>query len=390
MSRPRYRPGTLKPQNAHVPRAKFPMASSIPSIGSMIQAAVLYMILTAIASSKALGSLVTPFAEHTIGQFVPGYFPAGYTNDFIAQAPICTEFLAGVDVSTFTLSPWSCTLSSLPINQDRTRGRRLRGVMNTYAYFTDYDDGNGNGYKIIYPLQLCSERIVGDVMSPKEGIVRNATLQSIWNSLVGLSDSELYDFTETMLQDAFDSLNTVIKSTLCDSSNSGLKRMPTYLPSDVSGNWVASIALVPGFLGIAFGAFYVPIAKPGPVANLTGTQDAAIIAASTVITSMYFLGVQKLHKAEVTNIVEAFILTALTTAGQYIVTLLQHAWQGTCIGAASLGAAVEQLRQTTNEGPVFVGDGNVPNQPGVEMVSPNNPAAQSPNLPQVQLETRCS
>ena len=359
-------------------------------MGSKIQAALLYMILTAIALSKANGSLVSPFAEHTIGQFVPGHFPAGYPNDLIAQAPICTDFLAGVDASTFTLSPWSCTLSSLPINQDRTKGRRLQGGMNTYAYFTDYDDGNGNGFKIIYPLQLCSDRIVGDVMSPKEGIVHNATLQSIWTSLVGLSDSELYDYTETMLQDAFDSLNTAIRSTLCNSSNSGLKRMPTYLASDVSGNWVASIALVPGFLGIAFGAFYVPIAKPGPVANLTGTQDAAIIAASTVVTSMYFLGVQKLHKAEKTNVIEAFILTVLTTAGRYIATLLQHAWQGTCIGVASLGAAIEQLLRTTNEGPVFVGDGNAPNQPGVEMVPPNNPAAQSPNLPQVQLETGCS
>ena len=348
------------------------------------------MILTAIASSKVNGSLGSPFAEHTVGQFVPGHFPAGYTNNLIGQAPVCTDFLAAVDVSTFTLSPWSCALSSLPINQDRNRGRRLQGVMNTYAYFTDYDDGNGNGYKIIYPLQLCPDRIVGDVMSPKEGIVHNATLQSIWASLVGLSDSELYDYTETMLQDAFDSLNTVIKSTLCNSSSSGLKRMPAYLPSDVSGNWVASIALVPGFLGIAFGSFYVPIAKPGPVANLTGTQDTFIIAASTVVTSLYFFGVQKLHKAEVTNIVEAFILTVFTTAGQYIVTLLQHAWQGTCIGAASLGAAMEQLRQSADEGPVVVGDGNAPNQAGVEMVPPNNPVAQPPHLPQVQLETVCS
>ena len=366
------------------------MASSIPSIGYKIQASVLYMILTAIALSKANGSLVSPFAEHTIGQFVPGHFPAGYTNELITQAPICTDFLAGVDASTFKLSPWSCTLSSLPINQDRTRGRRLQGVMNSYAYFTDYDDGNGNGYKIIYPLQLCPDRIVGDVMSPKEGIAHNATLQSIWTSLVGLSDSELYDYTETMLQDAFDSLNTALKPTHCNSSNSGLKRMPAYLPSDVSGIWVASIALVPGCFGLAFGGLYVPIVKPGPAANLTGTQGAVIIAASTVVSSIYFLAVQKLHKAEVTNVVEAFILTVLTTAGQYIATLLRHAWQGTCIGVASLGAAIEQLFQTANEGPVFVGDGNAPNQQGVEMVPPNNPAAQSPNLPQVQLETGCS
>ncbi|KAL8789387.1 MAG: hypothetical protein Q9195_006860 [Heterodermia aff. obscurata] len=364
------------------------MASSTPSIGPKLRAGALYIILTAIASSKAIGSMISPFAEHTIGQFVPGHFPTGYTNNLIGKASMCTDFLTGVDASTFTLSPWSCTLSSLPINQDRIRGRRLQGIMNTYAYFTEYDDGNGNGYKIIYPLQLCPDRIVGDVMSPKEGIVHNATLQSIWTSLVGLSDSELYNYTETMLQNAFDSLNNVIKPALCKSANSGLKRMPSYLPSDVSGNWVFSIALVPGCLGVAFGALYVPIAKPGAVANLTGTQDALIIAAGTVFTSIYFLGVQKLHKAEVTNIVEAWILTVLSTAGQYIATLLQHAWQGTCIGLASLGAAIEQLRQNADEGPVVVG--NVPNQAGVEMVPPNNPAAQSPNLPQVQLEAGCS
>ena len=368
----------------------FLMASSTPFIGSKIQAAALYIILTAIASSKADGSMGSPFVEHTIGQFVPGHFPAGYSNNLIGPAPACTDFFAGVDGSKFTLSPWSCTLSSLPINQDRPQGRRLQGVMNTYAYFTDYDDGSGNGYKIIYPLQLCPDRIVGEFKSPKEGIVHNATLQSIWTSLAGLSDSELYDYTEKMLQEAFDSLNSVIKSTLCSDSNSGLKRMPIYQPSDVSGNWIATIAIVPGFLAVAFGTFYVPIAKPGPVANLTGTQDAAIIAASTVVTSLYFFGIQKLHKAEVTNIVEAFILTQLTTAGQYIATLLQHAWQGTCIGAASLGAAVEQLRQNVVEGPVVVGDGHPPNQAGVEMVPPNNPAGQSPNLPRVRLETGCS
>ena len=363
------------------------MASSTPSIGSKVQAGALYIILTVIASSNANGSMRSPFAEHTIGQFVPGHFPAGYTNNLIGQTSICADFLAAVDASNFTLSPWSCTLSSLPINQDRIRGRRLQGIMSTYAYFTEYDDGNGNGYKIIYPLQLCADRIVGDVMSPKEGMVNNATLQSIWTSLVGLSDRELHDYTETMLQDASDSLNTVINSALCKTSSSGLKRMPTYNPSDVSGKWVLSIAMVPAFFAIAFGSFYVPIAKPGPVANLTGTQDAVIIAACTVVTSIYFLGIQKLHKAEVTNIVEAWILTALTTVGQYLVTLLQHAWQGTCIGAASVGAAIEQLRQNADEGPVVVG--NAPNQAGVEMVPPNNPAAQSPNLPQVQLESGC-
>ena len=368
----------------------FPMASSTPSIGSKIQAAALYIILTAIASSKANDSMRSPFAEHTIGQFVPGHFPARYTNNLIGQAPICTDFLTSVDVSAFTLSLWSCTLSSLPFNQDHTRGRRLQGVMNTYAYFTDYDDGNGNGYKIIYPLQLCPDRVVGDFMSPKEGIVHNATLQSIWNALAGLSDTELYDYTKTMLQDTFDTLNSVIKPTLCNSSSSGLKRMPTYNPSDVSGKWVYSIALVPGFLGFAFGAFYVPIAKPGPVANLTGTQDAAIVAASTVVTSLYFFGVTKLKEAEVTNIVEAFILTQFTTAVQNLIRLLQHAWQGTCIGAASLGAAIDQLRQDADEGPVVVGDGNAPNQAGIEVVPPNNAAVQSPNLPRVHLETGCS
>lgn len=342
---------------------------------------------TFIAYSMAATSLKSILAQHTIGQFIPSQFPPGYTD--VSHAPKCADFFDNSQLSTFPLAPWSCTLSPLLVNQGRRQSSQLQGVMNTYAYFAEYDDGNGNGYKIIYPLQLCPSSIIGDVTSSDGNVVHDATLQSIWTSLAELSPDQLYTYTVTMLQDALDKNNAAIGPAICNSANGGMKRMPTYQPSDVSGRWVFSLFGIPGLFGLVYGVLYVPIAHPGVTANLTGAEDTAIIAANAVVGALYFYGLDKLHKKEVTNVVEAWIWTQVVTAAQYILHHFQRAWSGVCISAGALGRAIGLLHQHAQEVPQAIGAGDQPNQPGVAVVPPNNPAAQPPNPAQVQISNVC-
>lgn len=352
--------------------------------------AVFILSFAAIAFSVTSVATILPFAEHTIGEFIPSTFPDGYKDESVAQTQSCAALFDEIDASTFTLSPWSCTLSSLLTNRVRKQSSRLQGVMNTYAYFADYDDGNGNGYKIMYLLQLCPSSIVGDFVSPQGVVEHNATLQSIWNSLSSLSADELYKHTLTILEDALDKNEAAISLAICDSPPGATKRMPRYNPSDVSGKWMYTLSGTPGIFGLAYGILYVPIAKPGRTANLTGLQQTAIIATASTVGTLYLVGLKKLHKREVTNIIEAFILNLVVFAGRSILALFQHVWQGTCIGAASLAQAIGLLHQQTQENAMVVGDENQANQHGVEMVPPNNPAAPLPDPPQVQLGNVCS
>ena len=352
--------------------------------------AVFILLFAAIAFSITSKATILPFAEHTIGEFIPSTFPDGYRQESITQKQSCATLFNEFDTSTFALSPWSCALSCLVTNRARKQSSRLQGVMNTYAYFLNYDDDNGNSYKIMYPLQLCPSSIVGDFISPRGVVEHNATLQSIWNSLSSLSADKLYNYTLTMLKDALHNHEAAISLAICDSPSGTGKRMPRYNPSDVSGNWIYYISGTPGIFGLAFGILYVPIAKPGSTANLTGLQQTAIIATASTVGTFYFVGLRKLHKREWTNIIEAFILTLVVSAGKAILALFQHLWQGTCIGAASLAQAIGLLHQQTQQNAMVVGDGNQANQHGVEMVPPNNPAAPLPDPQQVRLGNVCS
>lgn len=349
--------------------------------------AVFILLFAAIAFSATGVATILHFAEHTAGEFIPSTFPDGYDAESIGQTQSCANLFDEFDASTFTLSPWSCALSSVLKNQDRKQSSRLKGVMNTYAYYANYDDGNGNGYKIMYPLQLCSSSVVGEFISPSGVVEHNATMQSIWNSLSGLSADELYRYTLTMLEDAFDKYETATSLAICDSPPGAVKRMPRYNPSDVSGKWFCTITGLPGLFGFAYGVFYVPNAEPGPVANFTGAEKTALIAAAATTTTLYFWGIAKLHNAEKTNVIEAFILNLVVSAGRAILAFFQHLWQGTCIAAASLAHAIGLLNQQAQENVMVVGDGN---QPGIEMVPPNNPAAPLPDPPQGRLGNVCN
>lgn len=74
---------------------------------------VFILSLTAIAFSATSVATILPFAEHTIGEFIPSTFPFGYIDGPVPQTQSCAALFDDFDASTFTLSPWSCALSSL-------------------------------------------------------------------------------------------------------------------------------------------------------------------------------------------------------------------------------------------------------------------------------------
>lgn len=323
-------------------------------------------------------------AEDTIGHFMLTHPPENYTDELIAQTPNCTDFYYNVDASTLNSTAWSCASSPMLVPRRRRLPSRIP-IFPTYSYSATYDDGNGNGYNITYPLQLCSSSVIGDVLSPEGSVVQNATLQSVWTSLAALSPDELYNYTESLLQNAFNKFDIAIDTVLCDPPVGGSRDLLTrYQPSQVSGKTVLALLGVPGVFGVAFGTIYVPVAHPGITANLTGTEDAVLSAASATITTLYFFALQKLHKAEVTNVIEAFIFTVLVTAAEGFIWPFRQAWEGLCTTMLLLKEAVERFQQQTQDEVVVVAD---PNQAGVELV-PQNPQ-QPPNPPQVQLGNVC-
>ena len=353
------------------------------------RAVVFLALCRLMAFSMSLEPSAQPFMERTIGQFsLPNVKEVikGETGRTIG----CSELSSSFDASNFKLSPWSCMASALLKNQRRRQTSNIPGVLTAYAYFVEYDDDQGNIYSVIYPLELCPSNVVGDFTSPDGLVIPNATIQSIWTSLATLPADQLYRYTSNMVQTALVKYDAVIKPALCDPSASSIQgRMPRYQPSQTSGRISFTITGAFGLFGLAYGVLYVPIAKPGIAANITGPEAVAIAAASSTIGAFYYAVMHKLHTKEITNILDAFILTLVTTAFDGILKFFQHVWQGVCIGAATLGQAIGLLREQAEQGAVVIGDANPPGQPAVEMVPQNNPAAHPANPAQVQLGNVC-
>ncbi len=350
------------------------------------------VIVTNVFSSKGFllpNAHESMLANDTIGRFMLSHPPKSYTDAVVAQTPNCSTLSYNVDVSTLNSSAWPCASTPMLFARRRRLPSRIP-TFNSYSYSTTYDDGNGNGYNITYPTQLCSFSVIGDVLSPEGYVVQDATLQSVWTSLAELSPDELYAYTVTMLQSAFDKFDTAIKAAICDPPVGGLRGLLTrYSASQVSGKWVLALTGSVGVFGVAFGSIYVPTVHPGITANLTGTEDAVLIAASTTVSTLYFFALQKLHKAEVTNVIEAFILTLLVTAGEGFLYPFQQAWRGLCTTTILLKEMIENFHRQAQTTVVVVGNAN---QAGVEMVAPDNPVQQPQpqNPPQVQLGNVCA
>lgn len=330
--------------------------------------------------------------EGSIGHYMLTHPPSTHAAQSIAQTAACTDLKYNIDASNLNRSAEPCVVSRRLVPRRRRLPSRSP-IFNTYSYSATYDDGNGNGYNITYPTQLCSNSVVGDVMSPLGYVVENATLQSVYTSLAALPSDHLYTYTTTILERALSTFSNAIEPILCDPPSGGLRALLTrYTASQVSGRWVAGLTGTVGLFGVIFGTVYVPVVHPGITANITKTEDVIILAASATIGTLFFWALERLHKAEVTNVVEAFIFTLLVSAGETFVDALKATWSGVCTTTSILIKALGNfLRQTEQETVVVGGPAGVA-QAGAQEVQPVQPAQQGqPEVPaQVEVGNVCS
>lgn len=356
------------------------------------QSAFYFAIFASLCLSSPSGSLdlLDPLlGGNTIGDFILANPTQNFTPEFVAPTRNCTGLTDNVDVSNLDASAWSC--ASSPILEPR--GRRLPSripLFRTYSYSATHDDGNGNGYNITLPTQLCRSNVIGDFRSPDGLVIPNATMQTVFTSLTLLSADELYDYTVNMLQNASDRLYAALEALICDPPTGGARGLLTrYLASQVSGFWVIGFLATIGTLAIGYGGLYIPISHPGPTANWTGAEDTAMIAATTALGFVYTYALVEMRKKEITNVVEAAILTFLSTSGEYLVLGLQKAWEQTCTTTLILLAETGEFCLRIREGLTVVGDGD--NLPANVHVLPQNDPQQGaqPQQQQVQIANLC-
>ena len=371
------------------------MALALHLTSLKLQLVVLVTILSTLptlvsSSPSASLDLVNPLlGEDTIGSFMLKNPPQGYAAVFIAQTPNCTGLIDNVDVSSLNSSARSCASSPILLPRRRRLPSRLP-IFNTYSYSATYDDGQGNGYNITWPTQLCSDNDIGDIQAPDGRIIHNATLQSVYTSLRRLSGQELFEYTTTMLQNASNKFDTEIEAVICDPPVGGTRGLLTrYRASDVSGRWVYALTGMAGSFGVAFGALFVPIVHPGPTANFTRTEDVVLIAASSAFAFVYAFALDALHRRSATNVIEAFILTVIVSTGEIFLSLFKKAWDNICTTSTFLLAEIREFFLHIKNNFFVVGDAN--NLPaGVQMVPQNDPPQEPPPPPQVQLSDVCN
>ena len=370
------------------------MASVLrPSILATQVAAVIAVFSVPLSSASSSPSASLDLTNPLLGEDTIGYFmlknpPQNFTDAFVKQTPNCTGLVDNVDASTLDSSAWSCASSAILVPRRRRLPNRFP-FFNTYSYSATYDDGNGNGYNITYPTQLCSYNVIGDVLSPDGYLVQNATLQSVYTSLNGLSPEALYEYTTTMLQGAVNRFEHEFEAILCESPVGGARGLLTrYQASQVSGSWVLGITGTIGTLGLAFGGLYVPIAHPGPTANFSRTVDVLLAAAASVLLFVLSFALDQMHKKEITNVIEAFIFTLVVTTGEVFLDLLKHAWQNTCtttlIVLAETGKFFLRIKDRLT---IYGDDTNLP--PGASVVPQNNPPQGPQPQQQIQLANVC-
>ncbi len=306
----------------------------------------------------------------TIGQYMVANPPAYLANTDTALVQSCTGGVHDVKVS----APNAFSMCALApdILAPRWLAMQAAGGLRTIAYMNFFastlsatiEDENGSIFKIVLPTGLCAQNVIGNTEDPNTGIVVNdATLSSLYQSLVSLKPESQFNYTTSMLQKTTNTLDTALAQAICDSPVGGTRALLYTLRRVEAQNmneWKCFLFTLGGLWGLGYLANAGPVANTSRLADLTGWGQTSLIAATAVIGSILTAGLGYLQKRGSKNTAEAFIINLFLAIVEGIINFVILIF-GSCIPIAQVDESVQELRNVAaSPNPVVLGPNVVP------------------------------
>lgn len=304
------------------------------------------------------GTLVRPQANATIGQWVVANPPDNIANQSSLLVQKCVGTVDNVDVSAPNVSDWSCSLASnlvardgpgrrLPFEVDGVRPPRLHAprysVIYTKTWSATYADADGVGYNITLPAGLCPDNIIGDVESPYGGqMVYNATLLSLYQSLIGLSPEKLFNYTLTLMEAELENLYAALDAIICDPPVGGSRALLVD-PQDMTGRISLILIARGGGFAMTFGALYSAITHEGLTVHVPAVANVLLVAGVGVISAVFERYIKRLKDRGSIQVVEANVANAFIAAAVQIRLHAIAVWSLTCTMSGTIVENIKKL-----------------------------------------------
>lgn len=303
------------------------------------------------------GTLVRPQANATIGQWVVANPPDNIANQSSLLLQKCVGTVDNVDVSALNVSDWSCSLATnlvardgpgrrLPFEVDGVRPPRLHAprynVLYTKTWSATYVDADGIGYNITLPAGLCPDNVIGDVESPYHGqMVYNATLLSLYQSLIGLSLEQLYNYTLTMMEAELENLYAALDAIICDPPVGGSRTLLVE-PQDMTGRITLILVARVGGFAMTVGALFSAITHEGLTVHVPPVANVFLVAGVGVIAAVFERYIKRLKDRGDIQVVEAMVANVFINAAAQIRLNAIAVWSLTCTMS---GIVVENIKK---------------------------------------------
>ncbi|KAL8830137.1 MAG: hypothetical protein Q9170_005876 [Blastenia crenularia] len=295
--------------------------------------------------------------------------PTQHIDSEVTSLQSCTGSIHTVDVLRFQ-SFGFCALTSSVIAARSLAFEPAGGPRTTiftkffgrtYSATIPYDEPTSGSFTIVLSASTCAESIFGNFENPQTGLIEhNATLSSVYQSLVALDQDALFKYTVSSLQKSISTLEAVLRLGVCRGGDRALlPRLQPLTPQNATGWTFSVVPLVLGF-GIGLAADFAAIAHIGPFANFSPVGQSLVVAASATLITAQAAILSWMKKKGWASFLEAFVYNTFVVAP---VNFAQWAGQqtSTCLTSAQLQVAMDQLAHdaAAGPGPLLLGPGTV-------------------------------
>ena len=301
-------------------------------------------------------TLNQPQVNATIGQWVVANPPDNIAKQSSLLLQKCAGTVDNVDVSAPNVSDWSCSLATnlvardgpgrrLPFEVDAVAPSRLHAprldVLYTKTWSSTYVDADGIGYNITLPAGLCHHNVIGDIESPWRGkMVYNATLLSLYQSVVWLSQERLYNYTLTMMEAELENLYAVLDVIICNLPAGGSRALLVD-PQDMTGRITLILVARLGGFAMTVGALSSAFMHDGLMVHVPAVATVFLAAGVGVIAAAFERYIKRLKDRGNIQIVEAYIANVFINAA---VQIRLHATALSCLTCTMSGIVMENIK----------------------------------------------
>ena len=202
-------------------------------------------------------------------------------------------------------------------------------------------DGHG-GYNISIAGNACPNTIIGDYEAPSGGVIPNATLGQIYDTM-SLPSEALRNFTLSRALAVQAQLNTTLTDVIC-APPAGANRalLFRYEVAEVEGFWTAYILGGTGVGVIGFWGLREAILSQS-MGAISVNAEVWILAATALAQYLLVTAAFRLQHLRYFSRGEAYVLNCFIAFAEGIAASCAYRWKQTCAASSAVGTGIKSF-----------------------------------------------